>query len=77
MFNEYYVVGQVQYSTTEGDFDVIAKFEYHEEAQKLVEAKQIAEDLERQAIEELSKSPVAENTVKFNQFKKEYDETKD
>ena len=50
MFNEYYVVGQVQYSTTEGDFDVIAKFEYHEEAQKLVEAKQIAEDLERQAV---------------------------
>ena len=35
------------------------------------------EDLERQAIEELSKSPVSENTVKFNQFKKEYDETKD
>ena len=35
------------------------------------------EDLERQAIEELSKSPVSENTIKFNQFKKEYDETKD
>ena len=35
------------------------------------------EDLERQAIEELSKSPVSKNTIKFNQFKKEYDETKD
>jgi hypothetical protein len=35
------------------------------------------EDLEKQAIEELSKSPVSKNTVKFNEFKKEYDETKD
>jgi len=46
----FYVVEQTQYSHIEGNFDVIAKFEYKEEAQKLVEAKEIAHSLEKQAI---------------------------
>ena len=46
----FYVVEQTQYSHIEGNFDVIAKFEYKEEAQKLVDAKEIAYNLEKQAI---------------------------
>ena len=46
----FYVVDQIQYSSLEGSFHVIAKFEYKEEAQKLVEAKETAYNLEKQAI---------------------------
>ena len=47
----FYVVEQTQYSYVEGNFDVIAKFEYKEEAQKLVEAKEIAYSLQKQAVD--------------------------
>ena len=47
----FYVVDQIQYSNLDGNFNVIAKFEYKEEAQKLVDAKEIAHSLEKQAID--------------------------
>jgi|TARA_R100000781_G_scaffold110222_1_gene75523 hypothetical protein len=46
----FYVVDQIQYSNLDGNFNVIAKFEYKEEAQKLVDAKEIAYNLEKQAV---------------------------
>ena len=46
----FYVVDQIQYSNLDGNFNVIAKFEDKEEAQKLVDAKEIAHSLEKQAI---------------------------
>ena len=47
----FYVVEQTQYSHIEGNFVTIAKFEYKEEAQKLVEAKELAYNLEKQAVD--------------------------
>jgi len=47
----FYVVKQEQYSHIEGNFNVIAKYEYKEEAQKLVDAKEIAYSLEKQAVD--------------------------
>ena len=47
----FYVVEQEQYSHIEGNFNVIAKYEYKEEAQKLVDAKEIAYSLEKQAVD--------------------------
>ena len=64
MNNPYYAVKQAtssRYDGTEYSMDVLARFDYEEDAKKLVEAKQIAHELEMKATSE--KSP-----VKYNYF---------
>ena len=68
----FYVVEQEQYFTDiEGNFNVIAKYEYKEEAQKLVDAKEVAYSLEKQSVNNHSDKLRFFVVVKVEDFLKE------
>ena len=59
MNKPHYVVEQQSDNDIEFSLKVIARFDYQEDADRLVEAKQIAHDLEKKA---------STNTTKYNYF---------
>ena len=64
MNKPYYAVQQAtssRYDGTEYSMDVLARFDYEEDAKKLIEAKRIAHELEMKATSENS-------PVKYNYF---------